>query len=197
MSLLIKVCGVTDRKTAQVCVEAGVKALGFVFADSPRRLHAAQAESISASLPPGVLRVAVFRRPSQEEVANALEGFTPDLIQADHEAVLSFRGVSTLPVYREHDHTSPGGGRFLFEGPVSGVGRGVDLARAEEMARLGEMVLAGGLRPDNVGRAITRVRPFGVDVSSGVESSPGEKSPELIRAFVAAVRAAEERQVRV
>jgi phosphoribosylanthranilate isomerase len=65
------------------------------------------------------------------------------------------------------------------------------------MARLGEMVLAGGLRPDNVGRAITRVRPFGVDVSSGVESSPGEKSPELIRAFVAAVRAAEERQVRV
>jgi len=197
MSLLIKVCGVTDRKTAQVCVEAGVKALGFVFADSPRRLHAAQAESISASLPPGVLRVAVFRRPSQEEVANALEGFTPDLIQADHEAVLSFRGVSTLPVYREHDHTSPGGGRFLFEGPVSGVGRGVDLARAEEMARLGEMVLAGGLRPDNVGQAITRVRPFGVDVSSGVESSPGEKSPELIRAFVAAVRAAEERQVRV
>jgi phosphoribosylanthranilate isomerase len=197
MSLLIKVCGVTDRKTAQVCVEAGVKALGFVFADSPRRLHAAQAESISASLPPGVLRVAVFRRPSQEEVANALEGFTPDLIQADHEAVLSLRGVSTLPVYREHDHTSPGGGRFLFEGPVSGVGRGVDLARAEEMARLGEMVLAGGLRPDNVGRAITRVRPFGVDVSSGVESSPGEKSPELIRAFVAAVRAAEERQVRV
>jgi phosphoribosylanthranilate isomerase len=197
MSLLIKVCGVTDRKTAQVCVEAGVSALGFVFADSPRRLHAAQAESISASLPPGVLRVAVFRRPSQEEVANALEGFTPDLIQADHEAVLSFRGVSTLPVYREHDHTSPGGGRFLFEGPVSGVGRGVDLARAEEMARLGEMVLAGGLRPDNVGRAITRVRPFGVDVSSGVESSPGEKSPELIRAFVAAVRAAEERQVRV
>jgi phosphoribosylanthranilate isomerase len=197
MSLLIKVCGVTDRKTAQVCVEAGVRALGFVFADSPRRLHAAQAESISASLPPGVLRVAVFRRPSQEEVANALEGFTPDLIQADHEAVLSFRGVSTLPVYREHDHTSPGGGRFLFEGPVSGVGRGVDLARAEEMARLGEMVLAGGLRPDNVGQAITRVRPFGVDVSSGVESSPGEKSPELIRAFVAAVRAAEERQVRV
>ena len=197
MSLLIKVCGVTDRKTAQVCVEAGVKALGFVFADSPRRLSAAQAESISTSLPPGVLRVAVFRRPSQEEVANALEGFTPDLIQADHEAVLSFRGVSTLPVYREHDHTSPGGGRFLFEGPVSGVGRGVDLARAEEMARLGEMVLAGGLRPDNVGRAITRVRPFGVDVSSGVESSPGEKSPELIRAFVAAVRAAEERQVRV
>ncbi|HUF14940.1 MAG TPA: phosphoribosylanthranilate isomerase [Acidimicrobiia bacterium] len=187
----------TDRKTAQVCVEAGVKALGFVFADSPRRLSAAQAESISASLPPGVLRVAVFRRPSQEEVANALEGFTPDLVQADHEAVLSLRGVSTLPVYREHDHSAPGGGRFLFEGPVSGVGRGVDLARAEEMARLGEMVLAGGLRPDNVGRAITRVRPFGVDVSSGVESSPGEKSPELIRAFVAAVRAAEERQVRV
>ena len=197
MSLLIKVCGVTDRKTAQVCVEAGVKALGFVFANSPRRLSAAQAESISASLPPGVLRVAVFRRPSQEEVANALEGFTPDLVQADHEAVLSLRGVSTLPVYREHDHSAPGGGRFLFEGPVSGVGRGVDLARAEEMARLGEMVLAGGLRPDNVGRAITRVRPFGVDVSSGVESSPGEKSPELIRAFVAAVRAAEERQVRV
>ncbi|MGH3649239.1 MAG: phosphoribosylanthranilate isomerase [Acidimicrobiia bacterium] len=197
MSLFIKVCGVTDRETAQICVEAGVEALGFVFADSPRRLSAAQAESISASLPPEVLRVAVFRSPSHEDVERVLEGFTPDLVQADHEAALSLRGVSTLPVYREGTDASPGGGRFLFEGPESGAGRRVEIARAGDMACLGEMVLAGGLRPDNVGEAITRVRPFGVDVSSGVEFSPGEKSPVLIRSFVAAVRAAEERLVSV
>jgi phosphoribosylanthranilate isomerase len=69
------------------------------------------------------------------------------------------------------------------------------MERAAGMARLGEMVLGGGLRPDNVGGVIARVRPFGVDVSSGVESAPGTKEPALIRSFVAAVRAAEERLV--
>jgi phosphoribosylanthranilate isomerase len=78
---------------------------------------------------------------------------------------------------------------------VSGVGRLVDLSRATSVARRGEMILAGGLRPDNVGGAIATVRPFGVDVSSGVERSPGSKDPALIRSFVAAVRAAEERLV--
>ena len=75
------------------------------------------------------------------------------------------------------------------------MGRVVDLRQAASTARLGEMILAGGLRPDNVGRVIAEVRPFGVDVSSGVESSAGVKDPALIRSFVAAARAAEERLV--
>jgi phosphoribosylanthranilate isomerase len=71
----------------------------------------------------------------------------------------------------------------------------VDWIRATDVARVGEMVLAGGLRPDNVGRAIDTIRPYGVDVSSGVEIEPGVKDPALIRSFVAAARAAEERLV--
>jgi phosphoribosylanthranilate isomerase len=80
--------------------------------------------------------------------------------------------------------------RLLFEGPVSGRGETADWAQARELARGTELVLAGGLRPANVATAIERVRPYGVDVSSGVESQPGVKAPALILEFVQAARAA-------
>jgi phosphoribosylanthranilate isomerase len=124
-----------------------------------------------------------------------LEHFTPDLVQADHQSLGELEGVDRLPVYHSGTGEAPEGGLFLYEGPVSGAGQMVDLEMAAGIARLGDMVLAGGLRPDNVGVAIHQVKPYGVDVSSGVESSPGEKDPSLIRSFVAAARAAEERLV--
>ena len=80
---------------------------------------------------------------------------------------------------------------FLYEGAKSGQGEAVDWSRAAEIARRGDMILAGGLGPDNVSAAIAIVRPFGVDVSSAVESAPGVKDPELIEAFIQAARAAE------
>lgn len=195
MSLFVKICGISDHEGAEAAVDAGADAIGFVFADSVRRVAPARAAAIAATLPPDVLSVAVFRRPALAEVETVLSQFTPDVIQADHGAMGSFGGLRVLPVYRETDDSAPRGGLFLYEGPESGVGRTVDAERAAAMARLGEMVLAGGLGPSNVAGAIATVRPFGVDVSSGVETSPGSKDPSLIRDFVATVRAAQERLV--
>lgn len=195
MSLFIKICGVTDPESALAAAAAGADAVGFVFAESPRQISAMGALAISAELPPEVSRVAVFRRPSPAEIERVLEVFTPDLVQADHEAVAGLDGVEVLPVFREGLGAVPDGGRFLYEGPVSGIGSAVDFARAADVARRGQMVLAGGLNPATVGDAIERVRPHGVDVSSGVESSPGVKDPALIESFVAAARATQERLV--
>lgn len=196
MSLFVKICGVTDVATATAATDAGADAIGFVFAASPRQISPRDAVAIAGETPPRVLRVAVFRRPDRSEIEAVLEWFTPDLVQADHDTLIGLEGVDLLPVFRAGEEASPAGGRFLYEGPVSGAGQMVDLDGAAGVARLGDMVLAGGLRPDNVGRAIDRVRPYGVDVSSGVETAPGEKDPALIRSFVAAARAAQERLVR-
>lgn len=195
MSVFVKICGITDLEGAEAAIASGVDALGFVFAESPREVTIEAANDIAEGVPDHVLRVAVFRRPDASEIARVVEGFAPDMIQADHQALHESSGYGTLPVFRDGTGVPPDGGRFLYEGVESGVGEQVDWQRAAGIARVGEMILAGGLRPDNVGRAITTVRPFGVDVSSGVESAPGVKSPALIRSFVAAVRAAEERLV--
>ena len=195
MSLFVKICGITDVDAGMAAAVAGADAVGFVFADSPRQLSPGQAVAISGELPPGILRVAVFRNPGPAEIEEVMERFTPDIVQADVGALDDLHGFTTLPVYRDGGVQMPDGGRFLYEGPVSGAGQTVDLLKATGMARLGEMVLAGGLRPDNVGRAIVTVRPHGVDVSSGVETAPGMKDPSLIRSFVAAARTAEERLV--
>lgn len=196
MSLFVKICGISDLATATAAADAGADAVGFVFAVSPRQISPREAVAIAGEIPPRVLRVAVFRRPDRSEIEALLEQFTPDLIQADHDTLIGLEGMDLLPVYRSGEGESPEGGRFLYEGPVSGAGQMVELDSAADVARLGDMVLAGGLRPDNVGRAIDQVRPYGVDVSSGVETAPGEKDPALIRSFVAATRAAQERLVR-
>ncbi|MFQ5523135.1 MAG: phosphoribosylanthranilate isomerase [Acidimicrobiia bacterium] len=200
MSIWVKVCGIRDEETAAVCEEVGVDAVGFVFADSPRRISAVRAGRIASGMAAAMAKVAVFRRPSIAAVDRVRVFFPFDLIQADHTALAGVTGIGTLPVFREGDGVEesvasfctkrPGVG-FLYEGGRSGVGEKVDWRRAGRVARLGPMVLAGGLTPGNVGEAVRRVRPHGVDVSSGVESRRGRKDPGLIAAFVEAVRAAE------
>ncbi|MCI0425207.1 MAG: hypothetical protein L0Z47_05060, partial [Actinobacteria bacterium] len=120
----------------------------------------------------------------------------PHVIQADHDSLSEIGDVELLPVYREGGVPPPLGVRYLYEGRESGRGRSVDWLAAARLAVEGEMILAGGLSPETVTQAIAVVRPFGVDVSSGVEMAPGRKSPERIRSFVAAVRDAEERMAR-
>ena len=107
-------------------------------------------------------------------------GFTPGTLRCPVLPVV--RAGAALP--------EPLPARLLFEGPVSGTGETADWERARELALRTRLVLAGGLRPANVAAAIARVRPYGVDVSSGVESQPGVKSPALILEFVKAARAA-------
>jgi phosphoribosylanthranilate isomerase len=203
MSIHIKICGIVDIASASAAIEAGADSIGFVLTNSVREVSPEQAAQISADIGSEVPRVAVFRGPPIGDITQALHGFSADIVQADHRSIGELAGVETLPVFREGVDLLPDiakevkGGRFVYEGPKSGVGETVDWNLAGEVARVGQMTLAGGLTPDNVIEAIKVVRPFGVDVSSGVESSPGVKEPNLIRAFVEAVQVAEKEMVKL
>lgn len=202
MGVRIKVCGVTTPEAAIAAGEAGVDAVGFVFAASPRHVDIGTARRLADALPPFVSRVAVFRHPTAAHVAEVVEGFRPDLVQAepDTDVWRAVDGrVGMLPVFHDGSsvleqvraytdaHGSPGA--VLLEAPGRG-GRGVapDWRRARVVAGTVRLVLAGGLHADNVREAIRTVRPYAVDVSSGVESAPGVKDPAGIVAFVRAVR---------
>jgi phosphoribosylanthranilate isomerase len=195
---LVKICGLTDAAGVAAAVAAGADALGFVFADSVRRVDPEQAAGLAREVPPQVLRVAVMRHPDAALWREVETVFRPDALQtdaADFDYLVVTPDVLRWPVLREGDGVSPPAGEpFVYEGPRSGCGERVDWERAATLARQGRMVLAGGLDRLNVAVAIARVAPWGVDVSSAVESAPGVKDPERIRAFVAAVRAAETRQ---
>ncbi len=202
MNIHVKICGITDLASAEVAVEAGADALGFVFAESVRRVSASHAADIARELPGRVLRVAVFLRPDQAEVSGVLARFPADLVQADHQTVAHTDGSRLLPVFREGDDdrleaylSNTVGRRFHYEGRASGSGETVDWQRAARLARRGRMTLAGGLTPTNVSTAVAIVDPFGVDVSSGVESKPGVKDRGRIREFVNAVRQHERESV--
>lgn len=204
MRVHIKICGITDIDGAMAAVDAGADAVGFVLARSLRQVSPEFAAGLASRLPQTVEKVAVFRRFHVESLADFLGVFEPELIQADHSSLGDLPPEQTIPVFREtardrealdsHLHNS-NERRFLYEGPQSGVGRTVDWSVASSIAKTGPMVLAGGLHSDNVIAAIRAVRPFGVDVSSGVESRPGIKDPARIRAFVEAVREAERQTV--
>ena len=186
----------------QVAVDAGADAVGLVFANSVRRIDPAHAAAITKSVPVTVKKVAVMLHPSNEEWREVLRDFTPDVLQTDARDFASLEipdGIECWPVYRE-GNTVTGTERgtekkvtvtYLFEGARSGSGETVEWPAAANVARQGNMILAGGLGVQNVAEAIATVRPFGVDVSSGVETAPGEKDAGLIRNFISAAKAAE------
>ena len=194
----VKICGVVDVETAAVAAEAGAAAVGFVFAESPRRVDPVVAARIVSGLPSHVAAVAVFRHPSRAQLLEVLEAVPLDFVQAEPGPATRLAreaGVRLLPVI--HDGPGLDGSRptdepgpLLLEGPGRG-GRGVrpDWSRAARLASRCTLVLAGGLRPDNVAEAIRLVRPAAVDVSSGVESRPGVKNARRIRAFIREARA--------
>jgi len=196
VSLWIKICGLSTPETVEAAVRAGADAVGLVFAPgSPRRIDPGRAAALLDAVPPAVRRLAVFRQPTSAQL-EAIRDLPLHGVQAD--AAWGGAGLppgwTFLPAYRN----GPGllaqlsqvaWPMFLLDGPRGG-GAGVlgDLERAARAARLGRMILAGGLTPENVAEAIRAVRPFGVDVSSGVEVGPGVKDPARIRAFVSAAR---------
>ncbi|WP_432075219.1 phosphoribosylanthranilate isomerase [Streptomyces wuyuanensis] len=196
--LFVKVCGLRTERDVDTAVEAGADAIGFVFAASPRRIDAATARRLAARVPDGVLTVGVFRDQPLGDV-RALLGETGmravqlhgredlgyyDALRPDGRTMI--RGVAVrgaVPRYGER-----GEDVLLLDAPVPGAGEVWDRTGKQLPAPGRRWLLAGGLDPHNVAEAVRTARPWGVDVSSGIEISRGVKSPELITAFIAAAR---------
>jgi len=197
----VKVCGITNLEDAAVSAEYGADAIGLVFAPSPRQVTPAHAQNIVRCLPPRVLKVGVFADHNLAEVKYIMAQCDLDFAQLHGsespeyctalktKAIKAFRvkDESLLQSIRQY-HTCA----YLLDSysPDAGGGTGHtfnwDIAiRAREF---GKIILSGGLTPDNVAEAISRVQPAAVDVSSGVESSPGKKDHGKLRAFINAAK---------
>ncbi len=194
MSLWIKICGLKTAAAIEAAAEAGAQAVGFVFyARSPRNLDPATAAQLQGAVPPGIERVAVFLNPSQVLLDSVIDAVKPDWIQTDIRDLARLRmpgRQKVLPVMRTGqafpDALPP---RVLLESARSGAGETADWQAAASVARRTQVILAGGLTAANVRAAVETVHPYGVDVSSGVESSPGLKDRQRIHEFIAAARA--------
>ncbi len=206
MPIKIKICGITNHEDARVAVEAGADALGFVFySKSPRCIEPAVAQRIITELPPFVLAVGVFVNHDPTVIRTIFDECGLAFAQLHGDETPTFcesLGRPVLRALRLRDHSSllafaEYKGRMGIRGFVvdafsaeafGGTGQTVDWALAFEVAQTVPILLAGGLTPSNVHKAIQQVRPYGVDVSSGVEEQPGKKDPEKIQAFTRAVR---------
>ncbi|HWZ64499.1 MAG TPA: phosphoribosylanthranilate isomerase [Steroidobacteraceae bacterium] len=190
----VKICGLTTPDALAAAVEAGADALGFVFAASVRQLTPQAAAQLARPVRGRLRCVAVTHHPEQRSLDEMLKVFRPDVLQSDAPDLATLTLPTTLellPVVRSGESPpAPLPARILFEGPVSGTGNPGDWAAARRLRSRTELVLAGGLDVVNVAAAIAAVRPFGVDVSSGVEARPGVKNPLKIQQFIAAARAA-------
>lgn len=199
--LLVKICGITSEGDALLAVGLGADAVGFVLAPSPRQVTPAVAGDIVKRLPHDVLTVGVFRDESPErvvEIANTV-GFGAVQLHG-HERPEEARWVRdrvacTIKAFPAGDPTI---GRFadfgadylLVDGPSPGSGSVFDWRLAEGVVDPNRMFVSGGLHAGNVADAIARLRPRGVDVSSGVEAVPGTKDPQRLRAFIRSAREA-------
>ncbi len=202
----VKICGITSVADAESAVRAGTDAIGLVFyPPSPRHVEPDRAAEIVGSLPPFVTPVGVFVDQPVDEiralcqrvclpVAQVHGELSPSGIHQLREDVRVVAGLRLSSAGELSRWRSLGpADAFLFDTHVpgelpGGTGRAFPWEWLETGDRPPVTILAGGLRPDNVAEAITRVRPFAVDVSSGVESQPGKKSLALLEAFLAAVR---------
>ena len=194
--MFIKICGLSTEKDVQTAITAGADALGFVFTNSPRRISPNHASDLCKNAGDHIIRVAVMRHPTPEQWGEVRSIFSPDWLQTDHEDFqsLELEDCMPLPVFRagsiSEDNKWPQ--RVLFEGADSGAGKKADWEEAAFTATSTQLILAGGLTTENVAIAIQTVRPWGVDVSSGVEVSRGTKDPSKIQEFIAQVRATEQ-----
>src|ERR1017187_9051109 len=218
MSLWIKICGKTSLKDAQLAAEAGADAVGFVFAPSPRRVTAAQVADLVPHLPTALEKIGVFVDAPFEEIeatvrAAALTGVQLHFNAApDLPARLRERFGPALQILRviHFGAESAAEAEAIVQDPyvdavmvdsrtataVGGSGQSFDWLAASKTLFEGAPrrerppVAAGGLNPENVAQAIATLRPWGIDVVSGVEAAPGRKDPAKVRAFIANAKAA-------
>ena len=196
--MTIKVCGITRVEDALCAAQLGVHALGFVFwPRSPRAISAERAAAIVEALPPFVVPVGVFVDPSAELVAECRDAgmVVAQIVGAVPLMPRGMRLLRAVTLSADRTDITPdveGNGAVLVDAhdPVrrGGTGITIDWQAVAPIAARRPVILAGGLKPENVGEAIALARPAGVDVSSGVETAPGIKDPERMAAFVAAVR---------
>ena len=201
----VKFCGITSAADAEAAVQAGAEALGLMFYHaSPRYISLEKAQEIARLLPPHVLRTGVFADPNPADVFAAIRHCQLNLLQfhgAETPEFCQQFGIMTMKAFRIRDADSLLSmsayrtDAFLLDSHVAGKPGGTgetfnwDLALAAK--KFGRPVfLAGGLTPQNVAEAVRKVEPFGVDVSSGVEQSPGKKDVKKMQDFIAAVRGA-------
>lgn len=204
MSVRVKVCGITRLEDALAAVRLGADALGFNFWPGSRRfLPPGKAREIVRALPPLVTTVGVFVDPSQEEAASAAALSGIQVIQLHGDEPPALCRALQLPVVKgirvagpeslDALDAYPGVAGFLLDAAspgYGGSGRTFDWSLARAAAARATVLLAGGLTPANVGEAVRAVRPYAVDVASGVESAPGVKDHALMARFIAAARAA-------
>ena len=202
MMVRVKICGIRRTEDALLAAELGAWAVGFVFwPGSARFIDPYRARRISTALPPWVVPVGVFVDQPAEYVSAVaslvrlgvvqLRGSeTPEMVERMPQRV-----IKSVAVTSDFDESSvdriPARAGVLLDAHDperhGGTGTTVDWSRAAAAARRRRVLLAGGLRPENVRTAIDAVRPFGIDVSSGVESAPGVKDPDRLRALFAAL----------
>jgi phosphoribosylanthranilate isomerase len=212
----IKICGITRREDASLAVELGASALGFNFyPSSPRYIAPAAAHAIiAAAVPPPVMAVGIFADETEEvehvlrvareagvgalQLPSSLHLKSPRFAApgAGNRRYPLILAVTVDDGFKPEQLQNLPASTILLDAPhptlKGGTGRTIDWAKAREAARRTRVMLAGGLTPENVGEAIRQVRPFAVDVASGVESSPGVKDAAKLRAFFEAVRAADD-----
>lgn len=199
MRVFVKICGLSTPRAVSASVNAGADAIGFVFAQSPRQVTPKRARQLCTDVSPVIIRVAVMRHPPAADWRAVADEFKPDWLQTDADDFVGLdvaEQIGRLPVYRDTSALDDSGvatdGPVLFEAAISGEGTRANWQRAASLAPGRQLILAGGLTPDNVGEAIATVRPWGIDVSSGVESKRGVKDVGRIAAFMQAVREAEQ-----
>ena len=199
--MFVKICGITNEDDALFAVAMGADAVGFIFAPSPRQVAAQQVYDITRRLPPEILTVGVFRDEHPSRVidtvnraglkAAQLHGHeTPGMVA---DVAVSIRWVIKVVVAGSPDARRAnefGTDMIMVEGPSPGSGQVFDWTLVEEVAQGPRIILAGGLDPDNVAEAVRITRPWGVDVSSGVEKTPGKKDALKVKAFIERARAA-------
>ena len=205
MSVKVKICGLTNLPDAQAAVQAGADLLGFIFAEaSPRRLTVAAAAAIAQEIPPHIVKVGVFVNPPADLVWQALNDCALGLLQFHGEETPEFCsqfGVMSVKAFRVRDEQSlaalmdyPTDAWLLdtyAENQAGGTGQTFNWDLAVAAKQFGKPIfLAGGLTPANVADAVRRVQPFAVDVSSGVEISPGRKDHAKVAAFIQAAKGA-------